>query len=100
MLSHLSEDLSLSVLAGRVSLSPRHFRRRFVATFGATPARFVERLRLVEACRRLLSSPACTIASIAKTVGFKSDEAFRLTFGRRFGIHPSSYQKRFHPTQP
>src|SRR6266446_2470670 len=53
MLSHLNEDLSVEVLAAKACLCPRHFSRRFKIEFGATPADFVERLRLDEARRRL-----------------------------------------------
>ena len=37
--SHLSEDLSVEVLAARACLCPRHFSRRFKVEFGDTPAR-------------------------------------------------------------
>ena len=91
---HLQEDLSVEVLAQRVHLSPRQFSRRFKSALGSTPAVFIEMARLEEARRRL--SPArCTIRSVATSVGFHSDDVFRRTFERRFGITPTEYRQRF-----
>src|SRR6266853_87328 len=53
IVSHLSEDLSVEVLAAKACLCPRHFTRRFKTEFGCTPANFVEKLRLDDARRRL-----------------------------------------------
>jgi transcriptional regulator GlxA family with amidase domain len=94
MLAHLRDDLSLDALARRVGLSPRHFHRRFKQAFGGTPAIFVENLRLDEA-RRRLTERTQTIESVADSVGFHSDDAFRCVFQRRFGVGPSSYRSRF-----
>jgi transcriptional regulator GlxA family with amidase domain len=94
MLGHLRADLSLEVLAKRACLSPRHFVRRFKHAFGGTPAMFVENLRLDDA-RRRLSERAQKIENVAAAVGFKSDDAFRRAFQRRFGVKPSSYRNRF-----
>jgi transcriptional regulator GlxA family with amidase domain len=91
---HLRQDLSVESLAGRACLSPRHFARRFKNVFGVTPATFVEDLRLGEA-RERLTLPDQTIESVAGSVGFKSSDAFRRAFERRFGLEPSSYRKHF-----
>jgi transcriptional regulator GlxA family with amidase domain len=92
---HLRQDLSVEALARRACLSPRHFNRRFKDLFGATPATFVEDLRLGHA-RERLTMPAPSIESVAESVGFKSADAFRRAFERRFGIKPSTYRKHFH----
>ena len=94
MVSHLRSDLSLEALARRVCLSPRHFARRFKDVFGGTPATFVENLRLDEA-RRRLTERSQTIESVAASVGFRSDDAFRRVFRKRFGVKPSSYRTVF-----
>ena len=94
MLRHLQNDLSLDVLARRTCLSARHFSRRFKNAFGATPAAFVENLRLDEA-RRRLSEGATTMETLAAAVGFNSDDSFRRAFERRFGVNPSSYRRSF-----
>lgn len=94
MVRNLRGDLSLPALAKRSCLSPRHFSRRFKRVFGRTAASFVQKLRLDEA-RRRLSAQNQTIESVAKSVGFHSDDAFRTAFERHFGVNPSTYRRRF-----
>jgi transcriptional regulator GlxA family with amidase domain len=97
MIGHLDEDLSAEVLSERVHLSTRHFNRRFKSAFGTTPARFVERLRLDEARKRMMDG-ARGLDHVARSVGFASEDAFRRSFERRFGVNPSRYRARFHTT--
>ena len=97
ILAHLHDDLSVEVLAAHVSLCPRHFSRIFKSVFDATPAEFVERLRLGEA-RRRLQGPKATIDSVATSVGFKSADAFSRAFRRAFGVTPSGFRSRGLPS--
>ena len=92
--AHLRQKLLVEALAAKACLSPRQFTRRFKKTFGATPAEFVETMRLDEA-RRRLSAQGASIAAIADSVGFASADAFRRAFERRFGVTPSAYRRRF-----
>ncbi|MBV9720150.1 MAG: DJ-1/PfpI family protein [Candidatus Eremiobacteraeota bacterium] len=94
MLAHLDEDLATERLAEHARLSERHFRRRFHATFGATPAQYVESLRLDEARRRLEMRKA-SVDVVARSVGYKSPDVFRRAFERRFGVAPTAYRARF-----
>jgi transcriptional regulator GlxA family with amidase domain len=92
---HLGADLSVEALAGKAHLCPRQFTRRFKDAFGTTPAAFVEDLRLRQA-RQRLSRAHRSVESVGQSVGFKSGDAFRRAFERRFGVNPTSYRKRFH----
>lgn len=94
MCGHLQQDLTVDALAKRACLCPRHFSRRFKRAFHRTPAAFVEDLRLTEA-RRRLSGNGAKIESIAASVGFRSADAFRRAFQRRFGVKPTHYRRRF-----
>lgn len=94
MLRNLGGDLSVETLAERARLSPRQFSRRFKAAFGTSPGGYVERLRLDEA-RRRLPAGGQTMESIAVSVGYASDDAFRRAFERHFGIAPSTYRQQF-----
>ena len=94
MLGHLDQDLSIEVLSGRTRLCPRHFSRRFKHAFGSSPAAFIEVLRLSEARRRLAILNS-NIENVASSVGFRSADAFRRAFERRFDVTPSSYRSRF-----
>jgi len=92
--ANLEADLSVAALAERACLSERQFRRRFRDAFGCAPADWVEQLRLTEARQRLDRSTA-PIERIAESVGFRSGDAFRRAFERRFGLSPSVYRARF-----
>jgi transcriptional regulator GlxA family with amidase domain len=95
----LSADWSVEAMAARAGLSARQFARRFQAAFGASPAAYVERLRLDEA-RRRLAVGADKLAGVAHAVGFSSDDAFRRAFERRFGVTPGAYRNRFSSPLP
>lgn len=92
--SHLRAELSVDVLAARTFLSVRQFSRAFKTRFRTTPAAFVEEARLGEATRRLTAQGA-NIGSVARSVGYASEDAFRRAFERRFGVSPSNYRRRF-----
>lgn len=87
-------DLSIPALANRACLSPRHFVRRFKATFGQSPGAFVQDRRLDEA-RRRLTAENVSIDAIAASVGFQSADAFRRAFRHRFRITPGRYRRNF-----
>ncbi len=94
-LEHLSEPLTLQVLAGRAAMSERHFRRVFVQETGRTPSAFIESARL-EAARRLLESEAALpLKTVAARVGLGSEQALRHLFLRHLGIPPQAYRERF-----
>jgi transcriptional regulator GlxA family with amidase domain len=91
IVAHLRSNLSIESLAKRTSLCARHFSRLFKQIYQTTPAAFVEQMRLKEARRRLLSSRN-SVATVAASVGFKSTDAFRRAFERRFGITPRDFR--------
>lgn len=91
---HLDGDLSVEALAARVFLSPRQFSRSFRDAYGTSPADFVERVRLSEACNRLASRRA-SVERVANSVGFVTADGFRRAFERRYGVSPRQYRRRF-----
>jgi transcriptional regulator GlxA family with amidase domain len=93
--THLSADLSEEALARRVGYSPRHFRRLFRESFGTSPARFIEQMRLNEA-RSRLAIPRNTVESVAESLGFRSRHVFSRAFERQFGLLPRIYRQSFH----
>jgi transcriptional regulator GlxA family with amidase domain len=90
----LGADWSVERMAAETGLSPRQFSRRFRAAFAATPAAFLEALRLDDA-RVRLDSGGIGVEGIAHAVGFQSGDVFRRAFERRFGVTPSGYRHRF-----
>jgi len=87
-------DHSVPSLAGRASMSPRHFTRVFTAEVGEAPGQYVERIR-TEAARRALEDTTDTVAVVARRCGFGSAETLRRTFVKRLGIPPHQYRRRF-----
>ena len=94
LLAHLKDEITSERMAEQVSMSPRHFRRVFADTFGTSPARFVEHLRLEQACMRL-TRDRTSIDRIASSVGFHSADVFRRAFRARYGATPVEYRERF-----
>jgi transcriptional regulator GlxA family with amidase domain len=92
--NHLRDDLSIEALAERVNLGARHFSRSFTLTFGMTPGRYVESVRL-DAARERLTSSNRTVEAVAASVGFASPDVFRRAFERRFGVSPTIYRRHF-----
>ena len=94
--ANLHKRLSIDDLAKRVNVGTRHFSRQFKGATGLSPASFVESRRLDEARMRLVASRA-HVNAIATSVGFKSSDAFRRAFERRFGVAPRLFRDRFGP---
>jgi transcriptional regulator GlxA family with amidase domain len=92
--NHLSDELSLSVLADQAGMSERTFGRHYAEATGQTPARAIERLR-VEAARRLLSESRTPVKRIAQRCGFGSEETMRRSFLRLLAVTPQDYRARF-----
>lgn len=81
-------------LAERVGMSARNFSRVFTKQVGQSPARFVERVR-VEAARRRLEESGHSVDQVADEVGFGTSETMRRAFLRQIGVGPTAYRERF-----
>lgn len=89
-----SADLSVPALAARANMSERSFARHFVAETDFTPAQFVERARLDEACRRLADGET-SLDAVSADAGFGAAERMRRAFIRHLGVTPGRYRERF-----
>ena len=87
----------MAALADRAAMSPRHFARAFHAQVGVTPARYVERLR-IEAARRRLEESGDPVELVAAACGFGTAETMRRSFVRALEVSPAEYRRRFAPT--
>lgn len=94
IVEHPGADLSVDAMAREVSMSPRHFARAFRAEVGTTPARYVERVRL-EAARRRLEESDDAVERVAAECGFGTAETMRRAFLRTLGVPPMEYRRRF-----
>lgn len=99
--AHLSEDISLELLARTSGFSPFHLHRIVKAFLGETPGALVTRLRL-ESAARLLRHTAMPIADIAYQVGYDVPASLSKAFRQYYGISPLEYRqnKQFHIMKP
>ena len=94
VLEHLETPLAVPDLAQHVAMSPRNFARVFTREMKTTPAKFVERLR-VEAARRRLEESQNSMETIASECGFGSVNSMRNVFQRTLKIAPGQYRRHF-----
>ncbi len=92
VLENVAGEHTVEAMAARAHMSPRHFARAFRAETGVTPARYVERVRL-EAARRRLEDTAEPIAAIAAELRLRHrrDDAPRLPACARSGRRRPSH---------
>jgi len=74
--------------------SPRNFARVFARSAGITPARYVEKLR-VEGARRRLEESRSTVDEVAAQCGFGTRESMRRSFQQTLRVSPTAYRSRF-----
>jgi transcriptional regulator GlxA family with amidase domain len=96
---HVDAPLDVPSLARRAGMSVRNFSRRFHGETGATPAAYIERVRLDHA-RGLLEDSALAIEDVAVRAGFGSAETLRRVFARHIGLSPREYRARFAAPAP
>jgi transcriptional regulator GlxA family with amidase domain len=94
VLDNLDKPLNVPMLAERVAMSPRNFARVFSKEMKTTPAKFVERLR-VEAARRRLEESQNSMETIAAECGFGNVNSMRSVFQRTLKIPPGQYRRHF-----
>ncbi len=94
LLENLSSPFTIAQLAKSVHISERHLNRLVQAEFHMSARRYIEHIRLEQA-KNYLTKSSTSIDGVARQVGFSSPDSFRRSFKRKYGIHPSSYVKRF-----
>ncbi|WP_137844562.1 helix-turn-helix domain-containing protein [Microbacterium sp. 2FI] len=99
MLENLRLELTVDQLAAKAHMSPRTFARRFKADFGATPAAWLARQRIIHA-QRLLEKTDLGLDRIAYEAGFGSAAVLRQNFARVLDTTPTAYRARFSCTLP
>ncbi|HJD80807.1 helix-turn-helix domain-containing protein [Kitasatospora aureofaciens] len=93
-LDHLSDPLTVSVLARAARMSDRSYLRHFTARNGTSPMRWVVTQRIA-ASLALLEAPEGSVEEIAAAVGFESAATFRHHFGRVMRTSPTAYRRSF-----
>jgi len=91
-----STSWSAEALAKEVALSRSAFVERFTALVGMPPIRYLAMWRL-QTARLNLRETRMTIAQLAHSVGYESEEAFSRAFKREFGLSPAKWRDQRSP---
>ena len=89
---HLTEVLTVDLVASSIGYSKYHFQRLFHHVTGETVGQYITKRRLTEAAK-YLSLRQKSVTDAAFTFGFDSHEAFTRAFAKRFGLTPSALRK-------
>jgi AraC family transcriptional regulator of adaptative response/methylated-DNA-[protein]-cysteine methyltransferase len=84
---------SVSDLADKLGIGPRHLLRLFLRHTGATPSE-VAATRRIQAAKRLIDNTRQPLGEIAFAAGFGSVRRFNDAFRAIYGRPPSSFRKR------
>jgi AraC-like DNA-binding protein len=84
--------IRLQEAAREAYLSPFHFQRLFVRTFGESPHELITRLRMDRA-RQLLEAGEMPVTEICLEIGYASLGTFSTRFAERVGQSPSAYRR-------
>ena len=90
--NRMHEDWAVATLARRVGLSRSLFAEKFTQLVGEPPLRYLKRLRLNAAAKRLRSSRD-KLSAIAADSGYESAAAFTKAFKRSLGRTPGDYRR-------
>jgi AraC-like DNA-binding protein len=88
---NLAAPWSNETLASEVALSRSAFVDRFTSIVGLPPIRYLTLWRL-QTAKLNLRETRRTVAQLANSVGYESEEAFSRAFKREFGVSPSQWR--------
>jgi AraC-like DNA-binding protein len=89
METNFADSLSLTEMAGLVSLSPYYFARAFAREVGLPPHAYLEGVRIRKAAERLGRGESIVTAALA--VGYSDQSHLTRRFKRFLGITPGQY---------
>lgn len=98
--ANCSRSISLDQVAQAAEVHPVHFARSFRQVHGCTPGEYLRRLRIDDACTKLIISDI-SMTDLAIESGFADHSHFSHSFRRQLGMSPTTYRKihRRYPSQ-
>ncbi len=81
--------ISVATLATLCGITPQYFHHLFSGCMGATPAKYIENLRLQRA-KELLETGKYSVSGVLAMCGYENASNFTRSFHRLFGVTPSS----------
>lgn len=94
ILDNIDRNVTVEELAEFAYLSKYHFIRVFTEYFGATPHKFITRLRTERAKELIIYDNSLSLSDIAEKMNFDSAQTFSGWFKKNVGIAPSEYRER------
>ena len=91
---HLTESITVEMLAEHVHMSKYHFLRKFKDLTGVTVHNFVINKRLIKACEEL--KKGTNVTEVYQKTGFADYSSFLRNFKGAYGVAPKKY-KDFYP---
>jgi AraC family transcriptional regulator len=86
------EPVRLARVAQGAGVHPVHLARSFRGAHGQTLGEYVRRLRIEDACRRLITTDLA-ITEVAVECGFSDHSHFARVFRRSLGVSPSRFRR-------
>ena len=90
--NHLQEKLSVTLVAGRIDVSPSYMTALFHKHLGISPGEYIRRAKLQES-KQLIQEGALNFTEIAAALEYSTVHHFSRQFKEHFGITPTQYAK-------
>lgn len=94
MQEHLSEEISLTVLAEEFHLSAQYISQLFKNEIGVNFLTYLTSIRMEQA-RKLLLSTSLSIVEVSEKTGYSDYRVFTKVFKKIEGVTPSQYRQNF-----
>lgn len=92
--NNLSEKLQIETLAKMCNLCETQYRKLFKTEFGVSPVKYINKLRVKSAIRKL-SSGYYSMSEISESCGFTEQKYFNKIFKSETGMSPLQYKKEY-----
>ncbi len=90
---NIAASWTAEALAKEVAMSRSAFVERFTALVGVPPIRYLTALRM-ETAKTQLRETAMSVAQVAYSIGYESEEAFSRAFKREVGMSPRPWRRQ------
>ena len=91
---HMSEDVSLGVLAEEFHLNPQYISQLFKSEIGVGFLAYLTGIRM-ERAKKLLLTTDLPVADVAEQSGYGDYRVFTKVFKKNEGVTPSQYRRDF-----
>lgn len=92
--THFRANVTYEMLSAHLRYHPVHIARSMKRVFGCTPQSYLQRYR-VDQAKKLLLSTSLSIGAIAEEVGYSHFSYFSKQFAQETGMTPRAYRKQY-----